>query len=411
MKKVILILTALITGIVINAQKSRLDSTWLNSNNENVNWNGNTPTVRGKVTPKFNELKVGSQFTGIGLVEINRTGNLPYAGFPVGLHIRQLDNGSYAWVITNETSDQNYPGKFVSWRGYLGNDGDAWSEAYNGSLSAQIGLNPLNKTITLMPAKDGSGNVHIRGGLFVDGKTPLYKDADGNVNLGTGNTLQGVQNFVGLNNGSIKSHESFLWVRNVIVDPNSLGSYPVGLGGFGADTRVIHGPSDGVNYSFFAGDAHNISGYSSTTFGFGNYNSNTYGLVVGNNNVLGGLTKTEALSSGNLYKGGAILGQNNFGRGEVYAIGKGMRLDGDGIYLGYVTPKLKVLPSGAFYLNGLLFPSDLNPPVGSVLTVISPGVLGWTTPETVTRASQQTKFQTWKLYDLQGRYIGIVKAQ
>jgi hypothetical protein len=193
-------------------------------------------------------------------------------------------------------------------------------------------------------------------------------DSDRNVIIGQNADVTGVQNFITLNMSFIRGHENTSFARNIIVE-NVSGTFSAG-----AD----HTFKQGSDYAAADGDAHVIGGYSSHTSGFGNWNFNAFGDVGGNSNVLGSLSKSSIIA--NRYTGGFIRGQGIKANGEVYAFGKNFSQDGDAIAFGYGSVKFKITPNGNLYLNGLLFPVDINPTVGSTLTVVSPGVLGWVTP-------------------------------
>jgi hypothetical protein len=324
---IVLVAISLLLACAANAQKPNrdgLDSTTLD-NNVNLNWNRGVATARGSVIPKFPNLNVGSQFTGIGIGEMYGSGGTTWRGFQVGLHLRQLDNGFYWLLFTNATSDQNHPADKIGTIMYQGNDGDFYIESKRGGTSVELGLDA------------SQGIVRLNAPLYINGQQPIVADADRNYRLGQNISITGnsVGNFVTANDVIIDNGSN-----NSIHAENCLLRNTSGVTATGADhvigdtSSTGHLTGGGADYSSVEGDANTDCGYGSKTSGVGNKNFVANGVCEGTNNLLGREHKC------NLFHDSQIRGSNNILEGNNSSIdGDWIRVYGDNIkVIGSGTP-------------------------------------------------------------------------
>lgn len=201
----------------------------------------------------------------------------------------------------------------------------------------------------------------------------ITKDSNLNVIIGVNNAVDGMNNFIGLNNGLVNGHENFSCARNIIIKDGV-----VGTGSFGADHTFLKG----ADYGFAANDAHTIGAESASAFGFGNKSFNYYGFVTGNGNTLGIYPAS--------FTGGFLAGQRINAPNEVYGMGRNFTMTSAGIVLGWNGTQFKILSDGSVWINGLKWPTT-QPQQGDVLGFGGGSQLIWVSQTT---AQKTTGFVT-----------------
>lgn len=263
----------------------------------------------------------------------------------------------------------------------------------------------------------------------------LKRDLDYNVSIGVNNTWSGTNNFIGLNNGTIRGNENFGWCRNIQIigdtvrdlndKPDTSGGRPVrfypgnGITALGADMTFYSSRAGSVDYSTGVGDAHNFYSYAGFAAGFSNTIYSDHGVSLGQNNLLGSLSKfsngdwRNIRAQANKYLGGGQLGDNNRSAANwCYQVGLGLINTEPGVYLGIGSSTLGALMNHVVLINGVKYLFEGTPTAGSVLACT--GVNGdvynvmWTTPAVTQKESISLAAitQAFAIYNTTGQFLG-----
>jgi hypothetical protein len=263
-------------------------------------------------------------------------------------------------------------------------------------------------TAAQKPTKfSGTDSINITAGNvweFHTGLQPIFRakvltqDNNSNVSLTTTTSINGLNNFIGLNNGQVTGHENFSYARNIIIQ-NANGTFSAG-----ADHTFYKGSNYATSLSGGQlGDANNNAGYAGFNTGFGNWNLNDHGFVSGQNNILGSFDKDPLKA--NFYQGGAVIGDNLRAQGNyTYSIGTNFSTTQTGVHFGIGADDFSILPNHTISINGVNYhwPTFYPTGVQSQLVNDGNGNLSWQ-PVTQTTATR------FVYYTTEGKPIYVLK--